>query len=102
MSLDWMVVRMPSISMFPSGLLIFWNITTNVACLFVNARGEAYISIHFFVRYLEMANKVDITNNMFRLYPYFFVSSDVLYLMNTDTSPDYDLNDSFQAFFTLL
>ena len=43
----------------------------------MNARGEAYISIHFFVSYLEMANKVDITNNMFRLYPYFFVSEDV-------------------------
>lgn len=47
--------------MFPSCLLIF-NITTNVAYLFVNTRGDAYISIHFFVS-LEMANKVDITNN---------------------------------------
>ncbi len=41
---DWMVVCMPS--MFPSCLLIL-NITTNVAYLFVNARGEAYISVHF-------------------------------------------------------
>ena len=32
--------------MFPSCLLIL-NITTNVAYLFVNARGDAYISIHF-------------------------------------------------------
>lgn len=56
--------------MFPSCLLIL-NITTNVAYLFVNARGEAYISIHFFfffVSYLEMANKVDITNNIFQMY----------------------------------
>lgn len=50
--------------MFPSCLLPL-NITTNVAYLFVNARGEAYISIHFFVSSLEMANKVDITNNVF-------------------------------------
>lgn len=32
--------------MFPSCLLNL-NITTNVAYLFVNARGEAYISIHY-------------------------------------------------------
>lgn len=52
--------------MFPSCLLIF-NITTNVAYLFVNTRGDAYISIHFFVS-LEMANKVDITNNTLSMF----------------------------------
>lgn len=58
---------MPSIKCFLH-VYFFSNITTNVAYLSVNARGEAYISFHFFVSYLEMANKVDITNNIFQMY----------------------------------
>ena len=63
--------------MFPSCLLLL-NITTNVAYLFVNARGEAYISIHFlFVSYLEMANKVNITNNMLQMWSDIFLCGDL-------------------------
>lgn len=36
--------------------------------MFVNARGEAYISIDFLCVFWKMANKVDITNNIFQLF----------------------------------